>query len=90
MGRQREGCAFDLNPISRRRILEAYPDAKMSNIVFIGYDRNSPHKEIRGSVLQQVAWMLTGLTPDQLQAMGGVEIYDAMTEDVRPVEALAS
>lgn len=62
----------------------------MSSLVFIGYDRDSPHKEIRGSVLRQVAWMLTGLTPEQLQAMGGVEVYDPVTEAVRPVEALAS
>lgn len=90
MGRQREGCAFDLHPTSRRRILEAYPEAEMSNLVFIGYDRDSSSKEIRESVLKQVAWMLTGLTPEQLQAMGGVVIFDAMTEAIRPMEALAS
>lgn len=76
IGRQSDGCAYELHPESRARIAKAYPTAKQAPSVFLGYETRANFEEAHGPHWKQIAIMLSGLTWRQLLNLGGVEIYD--------------
>jgi len=90
VGQQREGCTYALHPRSRARIEAAHPTAQIASQIFVGFENEGSLVERQGLVWDKVAALLTGLNAEQLQALGGVEIYDPATDTHLPVTALAS
>jgi hypothetical protein len=89
VGRQSDGYAYELHPRSRRRIEARFPGAHLMSSLFVGVDNRSSLQQQEGAVLRQVATLLTGLTPEQLDELGGVVLYDPATDTRSPL-ALAS
>lgn len=90
IGRQSDGCSYALHPRSASRVKEAFPSARIAPRVFVGFDTQAAFEEAHGPIWDQIAQLLTGLTHAQLQALGGVELYDPDTGARRSVQALAS
>lgn len=76
IGRQSDGCAYELNPRSRADVLKRFPGVRPAPSVFVGYASRADFQTLHGPMWRQIATMLTGLTWEQIEAMGGVTIYD--------------
>jgi hypothetical protein len=77
MKRQRDGLAFDLDPVSRERIVEAGGRPSPAQ-VFIGLDTLHDFEELHGPFWNQLALILTGLRSGQLKELG-YKIVDVET-----------
>jgi len=80
VGKQSDGCVYELHPLSRRDIRQKYPSVRAAPSVFIGYGTKSEFEELHRSMWKQVAMMLTGLTPRQIESLGGAQIYDPVAK----------
>ncbi len=80
VGSQRDGYVFGLRPRSRVWLEERYPDQERVASVFIGLDKMQDIQQIPESILAQVLTLLTGLSLDQLNDVGGFSLYDPSTQ----------
>jgi len=83
VGCQRSGCTYMLHPTSLAIIKKKFPHARMVHSVFLGSDNLMDGKELmQDAVWDHVAILLTGLTPSQLDELGGYRVYDPANERV--------
>jgi hypothetical protein len=82
VGRYSDGCAYELDPLSRRRVNESFPQARQVHRVFIGYDKEEDFEPVHGPHWPQVGAILTGLRLDQISRLGGLRVYDPVDETV--------
>ena len=80
IGRQRDGCTYQLHPTSLIQIKKTFPNAQPAPRVFVGYEPQSDFETIHGPFWKQIATILTGLSWDQIRTLGGIKIYDPATE----------
>ncbi len=80
IGKQGDGCVYELHPRSRRDLKDKYPDVRPAPSVFIGYNTRDEFESLHGPMWPQVAQMLTGLVPSQIRKLGGARIYDPVAE----------
>lgn len=67
MGRTLDGTAYGLDPVSQRRIREAFPGVRVSrHQVFIGQDTQEAFEDSFGRFEDQVVILLTGVSAEQL------------------------
>lgn len=85
IGRQSDGCTYQLNPRSRAEIRNKFPGVHSAPSIFVGYETQSDFESLHGPMWKQIAMMLTGLSWDQIEAMGGVSMYDPMASEVMKV-----
>jgi hypothetical protein len=78
IGRKTDGCVYELGPEARARLTKM-PGATPVRRVFIGLDTQADFELEHGGIEWQVAQLLTGLTRSQLEAQGGVQLYDPRT-----------
>lgn len=76
---ERDGCYYELEPLSRRRVREVLPDGRVAPMVWIGYKTRQDFEAIHGPMWQQIATALTGLPWERIVEMGGIELYDVNT-----------
>ncbi len=78
-----EGYVFRLDPRAKKLLLKiANTPSIAANKLFIAYDSNHDFQELFGNFYQQVVTLLTGLTPDALLKLGGVQFIDSVDETV--------
>jgi hypothetical protein len=83
VGCQRDGCAYRLQPTSLGLIKQKFPHARMVPSVFLGADTQTDMQvQFQDAMWDQVATLLTGLTPSQLDELGGYRIYDPAKDRV--------
>jgi hypothetical protein len=62
-----DGTSFALDPSSQQRIRQAFPDVRVSTRhVFIAHDTHEALTKSLGRFEDQIAFLLTGLSADQL------------------------
>jgi hypothetical protein len=76
VGRQGDGAVYGIDAFSQDRIRENYPDAQMLPDVVLGLHRDADCDRLHRRYWPQVAMMLTGLTAEELAALGGVRLWD--------------
>jgi hypothetical protein len=76
VGLQHDGGVYQLDPLSERRIEEAFPGANVLPVVVLGYRTEADFERTHRPHWEQVAKVLTGLTPEQIARLGGVRVYD--------------
>jgi predicted Zn-dependent protease len=76
IGRQGDGCTYRLDPLSKHRLKAAHRRARTVPTVFIGYTTRDEFEALQGPMWVQIVQMLTGVTAEQLSALGGVELHD--------------
>ncbi|OGG50510.1 MAG: hypothetical protein A3F84_17790 [Candidatus Handelsmanbacteria bacterium RIFCSPLOWO2_12_FULL_64_10] len=79
VGRQKDGCTYQLHPSSRTRIQKKFPDAHIAPSVFVGYETQSDFEMVHGPLWEQVAQILTGLNLTEIESLGGFKIFDPTT-----------
>jgi hypothetical protein len=77
IGRDSEGATYELHPLSRRRIEKEFPGVRSAPQVYVGYKTRTEFEELHGPMWKQIAMILTGLSWEQMEKLGGVVIYDA-------------
>ncbi len=85
VGRQMDGWAFGLKPLSKGVLERRYPGLCRVQGVFIAKWADGDYEWLQGEgacVLDQVARLLTGLSPDQLREFGGYRVYDPVRHQV--------
>jgi len=85
IGRQSDGCTYQLNPRSRVEIQTRFPGVRSVPTIFMGYKTESDFEQIHGPVWKQIAMLLTGLSWRQIEEMGGLSIYDPVARETRKV-----
>lgn len=80
---QRDGCTYELHPNSQALVRKKFPEARTVGSVFIGHDTQASFARARQEAIwDHVAMILTGLTEDNLNQLGGYRVYDPVTGDV--------
>lgn len=72
---------FGLRPRSRVWLEEQYPEKERVTSVFIGLDEMRDVQQIPKSILAHVLHLLTGLSLDELNGIGGFSVYDPSTKE---------
>jgi len=80
IGRQGDGCTYQLHPKSRKRIMEHYPSIDPASRLFVGYPTKNEFEKIHGPILKHVVMVITGLSEEQINELGGFSIYDPVSE----------
>lgn len=81
VGAQSNGITYALDAPSQER-LHRVPDARRARKVFIACDDPT----LEGAALaREAVLLLTGLTPERLEALGGVELYDPRSQTTTPL-----
>jgi hypothetical protein len=80
VGRQSDGNSYNLHPSSFQILRQRFPRVRMQPTVFIGRDKRDNSGDGWGLVYDQVATLLTGLSPEKLlDAFGGYRIVDPIS-----------
>lgn len=76
VGWQYDGGVYMLDPRSEDLIQEKYPEAVINPGILFGYDDTKDVNRFHRPYWETLAQIITGLTPEQIAALGGVTIYD--------------
>jgi hypothetical protein len=82
VGWQHDGGVYQLQPWDERRIREAFPEAVIIPTMLVGYDKTEDFERFHRRYWQQIALMLSGLTPEQIASFGGFRLWDAAAHKV--------
>jgi hypothetical protein len=77
VGRSSEGATYELHPLARRRIENEFPGGRTAPQVYVGYRTKETFEEVHGPIWKQIAMILTGLSWEEIEKLGGIIIYDA-------------
>lgn len=81
----RDGATFALDRRSLRRIQAAFGSAaRFRARLFITHEGAADFKAVQGAIAPQVVLLLTGLSEERLQELGGVIFLDPVTEEELP------
>jgi hypothetical protein len=80
LGRQTDGNTYSLHPNSLKLIRRHFPQVRPQPTVFIGSDTQAGSEAAGGPIYDQVAILLTGLSPEKLATIGGYRIVDPITD----------
>lgn len=78
-GLQRDGYTFRLRPLTLLGIREKYPDRYRVDSVFIGFDKRQDLTQFDESVWRHVSQLLTGLSYEELNSLGGFIVVNPVT-----------
>lgn len=65
-GLQRDGTAYQLDPLSKERLAARYPGVSPAPRLFVGYDTRSEFESLHGPMWPQIVSLLTGVSIDRL------------------------
>ncbi|HKI37594.1 MAG TPA: hypothetical protein VKA46_37405 [Gemmataceae bacterium] len=82
VGWQYDGGVYMLSWRSKELIREKYPDAVINPGILLGYDKTEDYNRFHRPYWETLAQIITGLTPEQIAALGGISIYDPRNEKV--------
>jgi hypothetical protein len=80
VGRQGDGSTYSLHPNSLKLIRQRFPEIHPRPTVFIGSDTQTDIEASVGSIYNQVAIILTGLSSRLLNELGGYRVVDPLTD----------
>ena len=79
VGKQMQGYTFRLQPLSRRWIVDQFPDAPRVASVFISVDTKKDFSTVHPNIMTQVFTLLTGLDQEELKTLDGLSVFEPMT-----------
>jgi hypothetical protein len=75
VGWQQDGGVYMLDGRSKKLIRERCPDAVINPGTLLGYDKTEDYNRFHRPYWEVLAQIMTGLTAEQIAALGGVSIY---------------
>ncbi len=82
LGREILGAVYQLDPLDEDRVKEAFPDARGLPILMLGYDGKEEFEKRHRPYWPLVVTLLTGLSLEQVNELGGVRFYEPQTKNV--------
>ena len=80
VGKDWDGFTFRLRPQTRVMLRSRFPDAEMIPQMSISFATRSNYEAIHGPMYRHVLEMLTGLTSEEIDKIGGGVFVEATTE----------
>ena len=80
VGKDWDGFTFRLRPKSREMLRSRFPAASMLPQISISFDTKSGFEAIHGPIYRQVLELLTGLSKEEIDTIGGGVFIDAVSE----------
>ncbi len=80
VGRQSDGCTYQFDLHSRRRLAAHEPGVVRVPFVFVGYETQADFERSHGPLWSRIAQLLSGLSEEALRAEGGFTLYDPERE----------
>jgi hypothetical protein len=80
VGRDRNGATFALDPASQRRVLQAYPGARVWPRLSLGQQRDGDFAQLDEAVQARVLTLLMSLDEAKLATLGPILFMDPDTE----------
>ena len=80
VGIQRDGYTFRPDPRSRVWLEKNYPTLPRVASVFIGFDQHQDLQQVPPSIWRQVVQLLTGLSFEEINNIGGFVVTNPQTE----------
>lgn len=82
IGRDMDGFTFRLRPRSLELLKKQFPGLTPLPQVSIAYDVRSDFESINGPIYHNIQEMLTGLTDEQVDELGGISFVEPTTGKV--------
>jgi len=83
VGWQYNGGVYRLDPWHTREIRAAFPEARViEDGLLLGYNETRDYELYHKPFYEQIAQMVTGLTPEQIGQMGGVRFYYPEADEI--------
>jgi hypothetical protein len=82
VGRQMNGATFRLSPQTRVRLTEQRLGSPLATSLFVTFTTRDAFESYHGPMWQQVVMLLTGLTEDQIEKLGGFRFVDPADSEV--------
>jgi hypothetical protein len=82
VGKQKDGYVFRLKPSSKRELLQERDLQDTVSSVFISYDTKHDFEQIHGRVWDHVITLLTGMSLNKLNRIGGFVIVDPSMDQI--------
>jgi hypothetical protein len=79
VGRQSDGYTYGLHPNSFKLIRKCFPSVHPQPSIFMGRDAQTAYEVTNGARYDQIAVLLTGLSPAKLGELGGYRVVDPVT-----------
>jgi hypothetical protein len=79
VGQQKDGYVFRLKPSSKKDLLQERDSPDLVSSVFISYDTKHDFEQIHGPVWDHIISLLTGLSLNDLNRVGGFAVVDPGT-----------
>ena len=76
MTTQGNGWTFRLSPKTHALLKQRFDHAAIGSSLFVGTDTRRSYEEIHGPMWDQIALLLTGLSLDQIEELGGYQVVD--------------
>jgi hypothetical protein len=82
VARRSDGCTYSVSPLTFNLIRKSYPEARVVPSVFIAKSSDSDFETEQGPYWDHVAFILTGLSEQQIKHLGGYQIIDWRRKEV--------
>jgi hypothetical protein len=82
VAKESDGYTYRLHPLQQERVQAANPNQKHSPKIFLSQDVHENFKEAHGPIAGHLVALLTGLTLEQAQELGGVRFVKSGSEQV--------
>jgi hypothetical protein len=82
VGKQMDGATFQLSPRTRRQLRELIPEGLLTSSVFLSFDTRKAFSDPQAPWWEQVVLLLTSLSSEQLQRLGGFRFVDPAASEV--------
>jgi hypothetical protein len=82
VGKQMDGATFRLSPRTRLQLRDLVPEGLLTSSVFLNFDTGKAFSDPRAPWWEQVVQLLTGLSSEQLQRLGGFRFVDPADSEV--------
>ncbi|MEM7531217.1 MAG: hypothetical protein AAF639_03500 [Chloroflexota bacterium] len=81
-GPQFHGFTFRLEPLDRAWVENNILNKQRVPSVYIGLDKASDFSQIHDDILNQIFMLLTGLTIEEINELGGIKIENPLTRQI--------
>jgi len=82
VGRQMDGATFRLSPKTRVMLAGRNLGKPLATSVFVTFDTKEAFERKHGSMWNHIVEMLTGLTKDKIEELGGFRFEDPADREV--------
>jgi len=82
VSRRSDGCTYSLSPTTHKLVLKSFPQTSLVPNVFLSTYTRFDFETTHGAIWDHVAIILTGLSEQQIEQLGGYRVIDPVASQV--------